>query len=307
MTVSPQDSAAAQVDEESLYQATMQALDAPERASALGKAGLLAATLVLSVVGFLWLGVPLLTLLLIVLVLLVHELGHYLGMRLFGYRDVRMFFIPFFGAAVSGRKYGVPVWQEAIVLLLGPLPGLALAVALQRLYQPEPGTELSQLVAMLAFINVFNLLPVMPLDGGRLVNLLFFARQPYLAAGFQWLAACALLVFAWVTSSWVFGFLGVIMLLRAPSTYAEAARGVRLRAEKLELPDEIGKLSEEQRRLLFARALAHVPQDLRNPARLGAQFRTVYEHMMARHPSFLTIVVFVALYLLGIAAGAIVV
>jgi hypothetical protein len=40
-------------------------------------------------------------------VLLFHELGHYAGMRLFGYRDVRMFFIPFFGAAVSGKRGGV--------------------------------------------------------------------------------------------------------------------------------------------------------------------------------------------------------
>ena len=51
-------------------------------------------------------------------VLLFHELGHYAGMRLFGYRDVRMFFIPFFGAAVSGRREGVAAWKEAIVLLL---------------------------------------------------------------------------------------------------------------------------------------------------------------------------------------------
>src|SRR5258706_5980780 len=43
-------------------------------------------------------------LLVLVGVLLFHELGHYLGMRAFGYGDVRMFFIPFFGAAVSGKS-----------------------------------------------------------------------------------------------------------------------------------------------------------------------------------------------------------
>src|SRR5438067_1346578 len=42
----------------------------------------------------------------IVAVLLFHELGHYAGMRVFGYRDVRMFFVPFLGAAVSGRRDG---------------------------------------------------------------------------------------------------------------------------------------------------------------------------------------------------------
>ena len=58
MTISARAPPAAPTDEESLYQATMQALDAPETASALRKAGLLAGTLVLSVLAFLWLGCP---------------------------------------------------------------------------------------------------------------------------------------------------------------------------------------------------------------------------------------------------------
>src|SRR5207245_5827433 len=48
-----------------------------------------------------------------------HELGHYLAMRWFGYRNLRMFFIPFFGAAVSGRHYNVPGWKKVIVAVAG--------------------------------------------------------------------------------------------------------------------------------------------------------------------------------------------
>ena len=304
MSISPQGAAAAPANEERLYQETMQALDTPEKeASVLRKAGLLIGTLALSVLAFLWLDATLLTLVLIVLVVLFHELGHYVGMRLFGYRDVRMFFIPFFGAAVSGIKYGVPVWQHAIVLLLGPLPGLALAVALHWLYEPLPGTELDALVWMLTFLNALNLLPVMPLDGGRLVNALFFARQPYLAAGFQLLAGCTLAAYAWLTSSWVLGLIGVFLLLGVTSTYQDARWGEALRAEKLELPDEIERLNAEQRRRLFARAVQGVPQDQRVPARLAANLRAVYEHMMVRRPSLLTTALFMALYLAGFAAA----
>jgi tetratricopeptide (TPR) repeat protein len=297
--------AAAPADGESLYRATMQALDAPEEeGSMLGKVALLIGTLVLSVVAFLWLGFSLLFLLILIAVLLFHELGHYLGMQLFGYRDVRMFFIPFFGAAVSGRKYAAPVWQEATMLLLGPLPGLALAVGLNWYYEPAPGTELSMLVLVLTYLNAFNLLPVVPLDGGRLVNLLFFARQPYLAAGFQLLAGCALAGYGWTVASWVLGILGVIMLLGVSHTYREAILGIRLRAEGIELPDEIERLDETQRRLLFARAVPRVAQDERNPARLAAQFRAVYEHMMARSPSVLVTVLFMAIYVSGFGAYA---
>jgi tetratricopeptide (TPR) repeat protein len=305
MSISQQSAAAAPADEERLYQATMQALDTPPKeASTLRKAGLLIGTLALSVLAFLWLDSTLLTLVAIVSVLLFHELGHYVGMRLFGYRDVRMFFIPFFGAAVSGTKYGVPVWQHATVLLLGPLPGLALAVALHWLYEPLRGNELYALVWMLTFINAFNLLPVTPLDGGRLVNALFFARQPYLAAGFQLLAGCALAGYAWLTSSWLLGLVGVVLLLGVTSTYYDARWGEALRADNLELPDEIERLNDEQRRLLFARAAAGVPQDQRDPARLAGNLRAAYEHMVARRPSLLTTALFMGLYLSGFAAAA---
>src|SRR5439155_1010311 len=55
----------------------------------------------------------------LVLVLTFHELGHYLAMRWFGYRNLRMFFIPFLGAAVSGKHYNVAGWKKAVVALMG--------------------------------------------------------------------------------------------------------------------------------------------------------------------------------------------
>src|SRR5438045_8657602 len=63
-------------------------------------------------------------------ILLFHELGHYVGMRMFRYRDVRMFFIPFFGAAVSGKRVGVDAWKDGVVTLLGPVPGILVAFIL---------------------------------------------------------------------------------------------------------------------------------------------------------------------------------
>src|SRR5437764_1045470 len=68
-------------------------------------------------------------LILLVAVLLFHELGHFVGMVGLGYRDVRMFFLPLFGAAVSGRRGGGSQTREAIVLLLGPVPGIGFGVS----------------------------------------------------------------------------------------------------------------------------------------------------------------------------------
>ena len=66
----------------------------------------------------------------LVAILFVHELGHYLAMRWFGYRNLRMFFIPFLGAAVSGQNYNVAGWKKVVVSLLGPLPGIGIGILL---------------------------------------------------------------------------------------------------------------------------------------------------------------------------------
>ena len=114
--------------------------------------------------------------------------------------------IPFFGAAVSGQKHAAPAWQRAIVLLLGPLPGLALGVALLVAFRP-PG-ELTVLAAiLLVLINGFNLLPFVPLDGGRLLSLLIFARHPVSESAFLLFSAVGLAVVGWLLGSWVLGLL----------------------------------------------------------------------------------------------------
>ena len=134
-------------------------------------------------------------------VLLFHELGHYAGMRVFGYRDVRMFFIPFFGAAVSGKRGDVAPWKEGIVLLLGPVPGIAVAFALAM-----NGAITSPGVRPVAFslvtINAFNLLPLAGLDGARLLQHVLFSRRRWLEVLFQLCVALALAAVGIKTEVW---------------------------------------------------------------------------------------------------------
>jgi Zn-dependent protease len=121
------------------------------------------------------------TIAILLLVLLFHELGHFFAMRLFGYQDTSIFFLPLFGAAASGRKENATPSEQAIVLLAGPVPGLllgaGLAIVLQNKLLQFPGAW--DVVIWLVALNSLNLLPLLPLDGGRVVNLLLFSRNPY--------------------------------------------------------------------------------------------------------------------------------
>lgn len=157
-------------------------------------------------------------------VLFFHELGHYVGMRIFGYRNVRMFFIPLFGAAVSGQKTSAKSYQEAIVTLLGPLPGLCLAVVLLGVaFVPGFGREhrlvLVQASLLLGFINGFNLLPIFPLDGGRLLNQVLFSRNRHLEIVFLVLAALTLIAFGLAGGGMFLCFLGGWLLVSVNTTF----------------------------------------------------------------------------------------
>jgi Zn-dependent protease len=119
-------------------------------------------------------------------VLVFHELGHFGAMKLFGYQDVTMFFLPLMGAAVSGRKVDASLAQKVWMLLAGPLPGLILGFGLlagQVIWPQVKAVE--SLAWMLIGLNLANLLPILPLDGGKIAHLVLFSRVPILDVVFR--------------------------------------------------------------------------------------------------------------------------
>jgi Zn-dependent protease len=102
-----------------------------------------------------------------VLLLLVHEMGHVIQLRREGIKASAPMFIPFLGAVVAAKSLGENATAEARVGLAGPVLGSLGAVALIPVYLLT-GDELWRALAFTGFfLNLFNLLPVVPLDGGR--------------------------------------------------------------------------------------------------------------------------------------------
>jgi Zn-dependent protease len=238
----------------------------------------------------------------VLVVLLLHESGHFLGMRLFGYRNVRMFFIPFFGAAVSGSKHAAPAWQQGIVLLLGPLPGIALAAVLTATLGLSAQQLLGDAALWLVVINGFNLLPLVPLDGGRLLDVLLCWGRPRLAVALQVLAAGGLGALAWLERSGVLWGITVLLLLTAAAR-ARKARLERLFGDNpLQMPARFEELSTEHRRELFTYAVLLNPLS-RTPASIALAVRDLHERTVSRPPQVWVAAVLFALYLAGWAAG----
>jgi Zn-dependent protease len=102
-----------------------------------------------------------------VALLFIHEMGHYIQLRREGVRPSGMVFIPFLGAAVGTRSLGGSALAEARVGLAGPILGSLATAALLPLALTSDDEFWKALAFTGFFLNLFNLLPVVPLDGGR--------------------------------------------------------------------------------------------------------------------------------------------
>ena len=102
-----------------------------------------------------------------VVLLFVHELGHVFQLRREGIKATAPMFIPFLGAFVGMKELPRDAAAEARVGLAGPVLGSLGCLVPIALYQAT-GDEFFQALAFTGFfLNLFNLLPVLPLDGGR--------------------------------------------------------------------------------------------------------------------------------------------
>ncbi len=168
-------------------------------------------------------------------VVAVHEAGHWLAMKLAGFRDVQVFFVPGMGAATSGEKHDANPLTHLLVYLAGPLPGLVLSMAAYAWIafgSPDVSSTWFQVLAVGAMasfaINFLNLLPVLPLDGGRIIDLFIVARLPWLRFVFALGSGGLLLYSGFTTEDNVLRALGILFLFGASHHYrlARASAGL---------------------------------------------------------------------------------
>jgi Zn-dependent protease len=129
-----------------------------------------------------WFGIGLIAL------LFVHELGHVIEAKHQGLPVSVPVFIPFMGALITLKQMPRDAWREARLAIAGPLLGSAGALVLYLLAVAYDSQQLKALAFLGFVINLFNLLPAIPLDGGRISA----ALHPSLwLAGFLGLIALA--------------------------------------------------------------------------------------------------------------------
>lgn len=161
-------------------------------------------------------------LLLITIIVVLHEMGHFAAMKFFRYKDLGIFFIPLLGAYVSGTKREVSQKQSAIILLAGPLPGMIIGIVFYLLYQQDNDLYLFN-DSYLSFrtigfwfivLNLLNLIPIYPLDGGQLLHRVFLDEEGWIGKLFVIISAGFMVWLAWKLNLYILLIFPVMMLLR---------------------------------------------------------------------------------------------
>lgn len=167
------------------------------------KAGLAAA----SVAGYAWL-FSFEFAIMLVTCLVVHEYGHVRAMQYFGIKTKGFYLIPFVGGLALSDEKVTTRWQDVVISIMGPAFGLFTSVLGVVLYYLT-GMEVFAGVAVLsALVNLFNLLPVLPLDGGHVLKSISFSMRSWVG-----LSVClgGIALGLWV--SYIFGLMLLVFFI----------------------------------------------------------------------------------------------
>lgn len=161
----------------------------------------------------------------------VHEAGHVLAMRLFRYRDLRMMFIPFIGGMAGGDPDDLDAGKIAAISLAGPLVGLLGGLVAAGLAHVTGVEGFGHFAWISLYLNLFNLMPLVPLDGGHFINELLFARRPRAELIFKIVALVLLSALIVASKFYILSVVIVLMLTTIRSDYRMAVAIEALRSD----------------------------------------------------------------------------
>jgi len=135
-----------------------------------------------SVAGYAWLFSFEFALVLIAC-LVAHEYGHVKAMQYFGIKTKGIYLIPFVGGlAVSDDKINTR-WQDVVISIMGPCFGLFMSLGCWLLYAITDLELFAGAAVLSSLLNLFNLLPILPLDGGHVLKSISFSMRSWVGLG----------------------------------------------------------------------------------------------------------------------------
>ena len=167
-----------------------------------------------------------------VLLIFCHEMGHFLAARQRGLEVGAPTFIPFVGAWIQLKQLPHDVETEAYVGIAGPIAGTIAALACYFAARSEGSQLLLALAYSGVMLNLFNLIPLSPLDGGRITAIIspkvWLLGIPILIGLFFMRPSPMLILIAVMAAPHVWAALGKSSAHTMPDAYYETALSTRV-------------------------------------------------------------------------------
>lgn len=151
--------------------------------------------------------------LLIMIALAWHESGHVWAMKRSGMKTKGFYFLPFIGGAAVAEDHYKTYGQNVYIAAMGPVWGLILAALTAGAYYATGIPMFAAAAGFMALVNLFNLLPVNPLDGGQIVRSIAFSIHKTVGFAFLLMSLVASVVLMYKLRIGLFGFILVIGIL----------------------------------------------------------------------------------------------
>jgi len=150
-------------------------------------------------------------------VIFIHEIGHFIGMKLFKFKDNKIFYFPLLSSFVKQKDNTISQKKHLITLLFGPIPGVIIGTILLYQHFITPSDLLLNFATLFLAINLFSLLPLDPLDGGKLIQSLFFPTNQNIKMYFVLLSSVIMIFIGFQFELYVLMIFGFLMGLKVRS------------------------------------------------------------------------------------------
>jgi len=157
----------------------------------------------------------------------IHEQGHLKAAYDCGLEAQGMYFIPFMGGIANISGYGFYQEDDFMVAIMGPIYGLICSIIMFASYLATDIQLYGQFAKIFAIVNIFNLMPIFPLDGGRIWKSLSFSICGFCGFLFFSISLC-LCIFLW-HFSFIFFFFAYI-------SYLQFLSEIKSPRDKIKLP-----------------------------------------------------------------------
>lgn len=174
----------------------------------------------------------------IMLMLFVHESGHIWAMKRCGIKTKGIYFIPFVGGAAVAEEAFPSRGAETYIAIMGPIWGGLLAAVSMLAYYETQSPMFAAAAAWMAMVNVFNLIPINPLDGGRILKSIAFSIDRTFGLAFMLMGLVVSIFAMFYFRAGLFVLLVLIGFMELLGEYGRHKRSLDELSEELDMERE---------------------------------------------------------------------